>query len=618
MKDRTKPPFPAKQDLERLLSLYQGKQYRAAEKLAISLTKKFPLHDFAWKVLGGIFQQAGKTAKSLIANKKAVELSPGDAANHNNLGNVLKASGRSNEAKTSYEKALALSPRYVEAYYNLGNTLKNLGKLNEAEANFRKAITLMPHLAEAHNNLGVTLMELGKFSDAEESFRRAVGLKPDYAEAHNNLGITQQELGRLDQALSSYRKTIALKPDFAEAHNNLGNTLKKMRRLEEAKASYEQSIELRPGFAEAHNNLGVTHQELGKFEEAKTQYKKAILAKPNFAEAHRHFALLKKFDSKDDQFLKMSNIYFDSNTSEEHRCHINFALAKAHEDLNDFEQAFLHYNKGNSLRKKLLNYNANHEAELFKQIKANYPQIKQSTPNTDRLPIDLIPIFIVGMPRSGTTIVEQIISAHSEVKGAGELPFAAEFGENIAYGSTEQSIESVLNFRKKYLERLRHFSDGKLIVTDKMPQNFRYIGLLATAFPEAKIIHVKRSPAAVCWANYKQYFISRDLGYSYSLLDTIEYYKLYETLMAFWDNSLRDRIFHLDYELMVKNQETETRQLISHLGLDWDEKCLAPQKNKRSVATASSSQVRKKVYQGSSENWRNYEPFLNGLLDQFS
>ena len=268
-------------------------------------------------------------------------------------------------------------------------------------------------------------------------------------------------------------------------------------------------------------------------------------------------------------------------------------------------------------RKKLLNYNINKDVERFRKIKSNYPQIAYNSLEPEKFSKDLMPIFIVGMPRSGTTLVEQIISSHSEVTGAGELDFAAQFGAAIATGITEVNNESLLNFRSKYLTKLKSLSNKNLIITDKMPQNFRYIGLLAAAFPEAKIIHVKRNPAAVCWANYKQYFVSKNIGYCYAIDDVISYHKLYENLMDFWTNTLSNRIYKLDYELLTVNQESETRQLIEYLGLDWDEKCLSPQNNMRSVATASNVQVRKKVYRGSSEQWRKYQPFLNGALDSF-
>ena len=226
-----------------------------------------------------------------------------------------------------------------------------------------------------------------------------------------------------------------------------------------------------------------------------------------------------------------------------------------------------------------------------------------------------MPIFIVGLPRSGTTIVEQIISSHSKVTGAGELSFAAQFGAAIANGFTEANKDSLLNFRKKYLIKLKNVASGNFIVTDKMPQNFHFIGLLAAAFPEAKIVNVKRNPTAVCWANYKQYFSLRGMGYCYELDDCISYYKLYANLMEFWEMKLPNRIYNIDYERLTTNQDDETKKLIQHLDLDWENKCLSPQNNERSVATASNMQVRQAVYQGSSEQWKKYEPFLNGAFD---
>jgi tetratricopeptide (TPR) repeat protein len=397
-----------------------------------------------------------------------------------------------------------------------------------------------------------------------------------------------------------------------ELREELKDKPSELKRYEE---KLTQAIALKPDYAEAHNNLGVTLQELGKLDEALASYTQAISLNPDYAKAHRHLALLKKFDVQDEQYSKMLELYFDENISDEKRCHINFSLAKACEDLKDFKQAFVHYSEGNALRKKLLNYDINQDVELFKQLKSSYPKIEKNSLEPDKLSKNLMPIFIVGMPRSGTTLVEQIISSHSQVNGAGELNFVAQFGASIATYFTEANNESLLDFRHNYLNKLENVSNGNLIVTDKMPQNFRYIGLLSAAFPEAKIVHVKRNPAAVCWANYKQYFESRNLIYCYEIEDVVSYHRLYKNLMEFWGNSLSKRIYNLDYELLTINQENETRKLIDCLGLDWDEKCLSPQNNARSVKTASSLQVRKKVYRGSSEQWKKYKPFLNGALD---
>ena len=372
---------------------------------------------------------------------------------------------------------------------------------------------------------------------------------------------------------------------------------------------------MKPDLVEAHSNLGNTLKELGRLDEAQESYTQAITLKPDYAEAHYNLTKLKKFDAQDEQYLKMQELYLNEDISEEQRCYINFGLAKACEDLENFEKAFTHYGEGNILRKKLLNYDINQDVEHFKQLKSSYPKIEKNLLESDKLSKNLMPIFIVGMPRSGTTLVEQIISSHLQVTGAGELNFVNQFGSAIATGITEVNNEALLDFRHNYLDKLQNLSNGNLIVTDKMPQNFHYIGLLVAAFPEAKIIHVKRNSAAVCWANYKQYFVSKNIGYCYAIDDVISYYKLYENLMEFWINTLNNKIYKLDYELLTVNQESETRQLIDYLGLDWDEKCLSPQNNTRSITTASNLQVRQKVYQGSSEQWKKYQPFLNGAFD---
>ena len=572
---------PPQELIHRLLGHYQNGRFGDAEKLAVFMTQEFPKHQFAWKVLGALFGATGRKYEAVDANQTAVALSPQDA----------------------------------QAHYNLAKTLQELGRFDDAVASYKRAIALKPDYAEAHYNLGVMLQELGRSDESEESYKQAIALKPDFAEAHNNLGITLKELGRLDEAETSYKQAIAFRPNIPQIHNNLGSALKKLGRFDEAKASYTQAIALKPDFAMAYNNMGNALVEVGRLDEAEASYNQAIALKPDDAGAHRMLASIKKFDTQDEQYSLMRQLYLDENISDDQRCHINFGLAKACEDLGNYEQAYAHYGEGNALRKKLLKYDINVDVDLFKKIKSSYPKIVQNSVTPERLPNNLMPIFIVGMPRSGTTLVEQIISSHSQVTGAGELSFVAQLGASIATGVIEANHESLLDFRHKYLNKLKNVSGGNLIVTDKMPQNFRYIGLLAAAFPETKIIHVKRNPAAVCWANYKQYFASNGLGYCYAIDDVINYHALYENLMDFWTNTLSDRIYQLNYEQLTVNQESETRQLIDYLGLDWDEKCLSPQNNTRGVATASNVQVRKQVYKGSSEQWKKYQPFLNGAFD---
>jgi tetratricopeptide (TPR) repeat protein len=259
---------PSQAQLSSLLEYYQNGRFSDAENLAISITEKFPKHQFGWKVLGAVLKQAGRVNESLVACQKSVELVPLDAEAHNNLGTALKELGRLDKAEIIFKQAIALKPDYAEAHNNLGNTLQELGRLEEAEARSVQAIALKPDYAEAHNNLGNTLQELGRLEEAEARFTQAIALKSDYAEAHSNLGNTLQELGRLEEAEARFTQAIALKPDYAEAHNNLGIMLKELGRLEEAEASYRQAISFKPDYTEAHCNLGIMLKLLIKYEEA--------------------------------------------------------------------------------------------------------------------------------------------------------------------------------------------------------------------------------------------------------------------------------------------------------------------------------------------------------------
>jgi tetratricopeptide (TPR) repeat protein len=530
----------------------------------------------------------------------------------------LYQSGSFTEAEEFAVSLTQQFPKHPFGWKVLGAIYKQAGKPSESLAAKQKTVELSPQDAEAHNNLGNSLRELGRLDEAEASCKQAIALKPDYAEAHNNLGNTLQELVRLDEAEASCKQAIALKPDYAEAHNNLGATLKKLGRLNEAEISFRQSIALKPDYVEAQSNLSVMLKALGKLDEAAASLRQVIAIEASHAESHRSLATIKKYSSRDEQFYQMKAVYRDPNISEDHRCQICFALAKASEDLEDFARAFRFYSEGNALRKKQLGYDKERDAKLFEVIKTSHRQIKVHSLKPASVASEHAPIFIVGMPRSGTTLVEQIISSHPLVTGAGELPFVSEFGSPLAVGQTLADGKVLRAFREQYLGALKQRSEGRAIVTDKMPQNFRFLGLIAAALPEAKIIHVKRDPAAVCWANYTQYFVgSGSLNYCYDLDDIVHYHELYRELMRYWHHVLSGRVYDLEYEFLTEHQEEESRKLIDFLQLSWQEACLLPEENERGVVTTSNLQVREKMYRGSSGRWKRYKPYLNGALDHF-
>ena len=642
---------PPQDTINQLLNLYNQGELKAAVEQAQALTEQYPDAFIIWNILGGVNNGLGRVQAASEAFKKVTELNPAYADGFNNLGVVLKDQGKLEEALASFTKALAIKPDHVDAYNNMGNALQDQGKLEEAIASYNKALSLKPDYANAYNNMGNALQDQGKLEEAIASYNKALSLKPDYANAYNNMGNALKDQGKLEEAIASYNKALSLEPDYANACNNMGNALKDQGKLEEAIASYnkalslepdyanaynnmgnalkeqgkldeaitsyEKALSLKPDHAEAYNNMGLALQDQGKLDEAIASFNKALEIKPNYAEVFRNLSSLIKYKPDNTQVALVCEMIKRSDLKDDDRCHLQYTYAKMNEDLGNLDAAYDNYSSGGKLRQKLLSYDFKQDELTFEKIKNTGPKLKEFAFSKPFHAATNIPIFILGMPRSGTTLVEQIISSHSEVHGAGELPFLSRFTHvNNIYNQTISSV-SILEVRKNYLNELEKVSHGKPFVTDKMPQNFLHISILLKALPEAKVIHVKRDPAATCWSNFKHYFSSRGLGYCYNLKDTVNYFKLYQDLMYSWDQQYSDQIYHLDYDKLTVEQEPETRKLVEYLKLGWEDDCLSPHKNKRSIRTASQQQVREKVYTGSSQAWRKFEPYLNGVFDEF-
>ena len=531
------------------------------------------------------------------------------------MGTALKTQGKLEEAIEVFRKALSVQPDHAAVYINMGNALKEQGNLDEAVEAYITALSIKSDYAEAHSNMGIALIAQGKLDEAIEALKKALDLKPDYAEVYNNMGIALQDHGKPQEAVGCFNKALSLRPHYAEAYNNMGIALRDQGELEKAIDAYRNALLLKDDYAEAYNNLGASFADYGKVKEAIEAFSKALSIRPHYADAHRSLSSIKKYNINDPQFAQVKSISEDQTLNQETRCNLYFALAKMYEDVGDLDQAFYHLSEGNDMRKKLLNYSIRRDENLFLNLKSTQPELQKNSLELERSLSVFTPILIVGMLRSGTTLVEQIVSSHTEVNGAGELEYAAQYGMDLASGKKVQSKEKLFEFRKKYLAALSKVSKGKKIITDKMPQNFRLIPLICATLPEAKIIHVQRDPRATCWSNFKHYFTSNSHGYSYNLVDTAKYYGLYLDLMQFWGQSYSDRIYNLDYDKLTEDQEKETWRLVEYLDLNWEDACLSPHKNKRSVRTASQQQVREKVYQGSSEAWRAYEQYLEGAFD---
>ena len=569
---------------------------------------------------GNALNRLGQHDEAIASFRRALQIKPGYAEAHNNLGVALYDAGRVDEAVTSYRQALKIRPAYAEAHNNLGNALADLGQSDAALASFDKALQSNPNYSQAHNNKGDTLRSVGRAGEAIPCFEKAIQLRPDYAEAYSGLGATLNDQGLHKQAIENLRQAIQLKPGLAVSHCNLGNALSDLGLHDEAQASYRNALKVKPDFAEVHSNLGNSLCEFGRYEEAIASYTRALELRPDFAEAHNNLSRLKTFTKDDPQFAEIQHRVADPDLTEHERMHLSFALGKVYEDLGDVDQSFKYLQQGNRLRKMISDYDINRDRELFEQIKSlfNADNSQQVSVSENGGPSTRQPIFIVGMPRSGTTLTEQILASHSQVWGGGELEALGRILTPVvqqAMSSQEKSTPSgvLLNCRNAYLEYLQALPATASYVTDKMPLNFRWTGFLLTTMPGVKIINVQREPAASCWSMFKMQF--KGHGYSNDLVDLAAYYKLYLDLMEFWRKEFPDRIYDLDYEKLTRNQEPETRKLLEYCDLEWEESCLEFYKTKRAVRTYSGRQVRQKMYTGSSDAWRKYEVHLGPLLE---
>ena len=583
------PSAPNPAELNQLLALFNAGQHAELERRARLLLEHYPHSGFIWKVLGVTLQVQGKD--SLAALRRAAEFLPDDAEAHYNLGNTLLARGRLNDAEASYRRALQIRPDDADEHYNLGNALLAMGRLDEAEACYRQALQIKPRYATAHFNLGNFLHERGRLVEAEASYRLALQIKPDNADMHTNLGNTLQDMERLDEAETSFREAIRIKPDHAEAHNNLGETLLGLGRLDEAEASFRQALRIRPDYLKVRLSLASVRK-------------------------------VKPGDTNLAELIAVEEAARNSKTSlpgEDAVC-LHFALGKSYGDTGDYEKAFAHFLEGNKLKRATFNYDADRAARYFAEIAQNFDAAAIGRLRGGGDPSHL-PIFVLGMPRSGTTLIEQIIASHPDIHGAGELPgLPAIVRSEIAGTAFPDNVRLLDQARltawgAEYVSGLQQRAPDARRITDKMPANFLALGLIHLMLPNAKIVHVKRNPADTCLSCFTQLFKSGQ-EFTYDLAELGRYYADYVRLMEHWRKVLPDGAFlDVQYEDIVADQKTQARRLIEYCGLEWNDACLDFHRDKRVVRTASMAQVRQPIYKSSVERWRPYEKFLGPLFD---
>jgi tetratricopeptide (TPR) repeat protein len=608
--------------------------------------------------LGNILQLKGDPVGAEASFRAALALDPTHAVAHFNLALSLKSLGKLREAVTHLEQAIRLKPDYAEAFAQLGSTQQAMGKYQEALASLEQSVNLKPDGYEALYNRGLALMALERFEEAVIWIARAAALRQNSSEAFlalaQALGASSQtekalpaaaravaldgksvqarivlgsallQTGRPQAGLKEVREALTLDPTNSEAHVLLGRCQAEMNQLEEAVVSHERAVELKPNSASALDYLASTYLSLGRNQEALATYERALESNPYDTKALISASRATKFQPGDWRLEKLVGLLNNADSMRRRdQIRLNFALGRAYEDLADYDRAFSFFAKGNALQ---ANQGVPEDIEKaqFAAVKALFT--REFVNSLQRRGSDTeLPTFVLGMPRSGSTLTEQILASHPEITAAGEVleidltiqATARRYGLSSLYPQVIGQLppQAMREMGDEYATRLARRAPGGKRTTDKLPGNFAFIGFIHLSMPKAKIIHTLRNPMDVCVSIFTNLF-NEKVVYASDLALLGRYYRNYHDLMQHWREVLPEGSFlDVAYEELVGDIENKARRIIDYVGLPWDDRCLAFPEAERAVHTLSISQVRQPVYQTSVERWRRYEKHLGPLIE---
>ena len=625
---------------------------RAADacRAALSLQPEYPE---AANNLGLILLARGQTDDAAAQFRLALRLRPDYAMAWNNLGSALRAKGERDDARHHFRRALALDPLLAEAHSNLGQVSLELKAPDESLAHCREAVRLRPAFAEAQSNLGNVLRELGRLDDAKAAYAEALRLNPGLAMVRNNMGQALQEEARLDDAIAWYQQALRMEPDTPRFHANLAGALEEKDRHDEAVARYQVALRLDPAHAESHNGLGWVRHEQGRYQEAMRHYREALRLDPSLAAAHgnlgtlleelsdfpaaeRCFREALRHDARqagalaqlatmlrarlpEPDLTAMRRLLDDPYLGGGKRSALHVGLAQALDARGDYAEAAEHSRQANALaltqwQKRGQTYDPTGHARFVSGMIAActpefFARVRGWGLETER------PVFIVGLPRSGTTLTEQILARHSQVFGAGELSLVPEAFGALPGGDAgpperlgRLDREAAQGIARRHLDRLGELNATARRVADKLPDNYQFLGLLAALFPKARFVHCRRDlrdVAVSCWMTH-----FRQIRWASDPDHITTRFQYYEKLMAHWRRVLPVPLLEVAYEETVADPEGVARRLVAWCGLEWEPACLDFHRTARPIRTASVAQVREPIYRRSVARWKHYEDAL--------
>ena len=569
-----------------------------------------------WNNLGILLQESGKLDESRACLERMLALEPDNAQALNNLANTCKRLGRPEEAERLWMRAIGLQPNYAEVYSNLSNLLVERSKFDRARELARQAIDLNPRLADAYINLAAVEVAEHRFKEALRWLRALLDFAPDHVGGLVALAFALRQCDEPEAALEAAQRAVSLSPESAEAANALGGALQACDAPVAAVAAFTRAASL-PGITRAQSlgNIANLNMEIGRKDVAQTQYEALVAEYPLSASGWFNLASLRRVKAGDVVIERLRAVLqTGSDLSANDQMLVHFGLGKALGDIGDSVGAFHHFDIGNRLKRATISYDADGVSQWMREIAAAYPAT--SLEGQGGCP-SAMPIFVLGMPRSGTTLVEQILASHTAIHGAGELRFLQQMVEGVGAfprDFTALTAGQRTQFGEAYAARLAKLARGHAHVVDKMPANFLYAGLIRQMLPGARIIHCRRDPVDTCLSCYSNLFAGEQ-AFTYDQVELGRFHRDYQELMAHWRAILPETHFlEVDYEAVVDDLEGQARRMLAFLGLPWDPACLEFHRTERPVRTASVNQVREPIYRSSTGKWRQHAAQLQPLL----
>lgn len=574
--------------------------------------------------LGIAYYDRGELDKAEACQQRALKINPAMPQALNNLGSIQRERKQYPAAIEWYKKAIAHNPTYLESANNLGAVLTESERPEEAVPVLLQVIKAQPGYAEAHCNIACAFLSMEDFKRAEVGYKKALDIKPDYPQALEGLAKLHQEQKELPEALILARRALALAPQRAEVHSLLGGIYTEQSFPGKAALAYAQALAINPALLSAHLGKGHLLMENGDMAGAEASFNHALSLDPDGLAARLSLSQVRKTRPGDDNLLALEKKAEElASMSETKAMSLHFSLGKSYDDIKDYARAFPHFLEGCRLKRKRIQYNADDNTKACENIKKFFtPETIESLRGAGD-PSD-VPIFVLGMPRSGTTLTEQILASHPDVYGAGELHDLLHLSGHPKGVSTEGFPLSMHGLTPadlaamgaRYVAGLRERAPESRRITDKMPANFFCVGLIHLMLPNAKIVHVNRNPVDTCLSGFTRLF-NKSQYHSYDLAEIGRYYRNYAQLMNHWRAVLPPGAFlDVQYEDLVADNEGQARRLLDYCNLEWSDACLDFHKTERTVRTASVTQVRQPIYNSSVERWRKYEQFLGPLLQE--